>query len=118
MSTTDYGGQYLKIRKAIYETGFDDFYQAGSISRFHKMNIVADSTALDTRFWICIDGGYRCADSFYIASRRISTGTADDIIRCASQQEIVEQLHVIRDKIRSVKTAIEPRRPEQAGESS
>jgi len=25
MSTTKYGGQYLKIRKAIYETGFDDF---------------------------------------------------------------------------------------------
>lgn len=50
MSATDYGGQYLKIRKAIYETGFDDFCQAGGISRFHKMNIVAESAALDTRF--------------------------------------------------------------------
>lgn len=118
MSTTDYGGKYLKIRKAICEAGFDDFCQAGGISRFHRMNIVADSAALDTRFWICIDGGYRCADSFYIASRRISTGTADDVIRCASQQEIVEQIHVIRDKIRSAKTAIRPRQSTQAGESS
>lgn len=109
MSTTDYGGQYLKIRKAVCEAGFDDFCQAGGTSRFHKMNIVADSAALDTRFWIGIDGGYRCADSFYIASRRISTGTADDIIRCASQQEVVAQLRVIRDKIQSAKMATHPR---------
>ena len=36
----DYGGKYLKIRKAVYEAGFDEFYQAGSVNRFHKMNIV------------------------------------------------------------------------------
>lgn len=118
MSATDYGGQYLKIRKAIYETGFDDFCQAGGISRFHKMNIVAESAALDTRFWICIDGGYRRADSFHIASRRISTGKSDDIIRCASQQEIVAQLHVIRDRIQSTRTAVNSRPSEQAGEPS
>jgi len=23
---TDYGGKYLKIRKAIHEAGFDEFY--------------------------------------------------------------------------------------------
>lgn len=34
MSTAKYGGQYLKIRKAIYETGFDDFCQAGGASRY------------------------------------------------------------------------------------
>ena len=118
MSTTDYGGQYLKIRRAVCEAGFDDFCQAGSISRFHRMNIVADSAALDTRFWICIDGGYRCDDSFYIASRRISTGESDDIIHCTSQQEIVEQLRAIRDRIQSAKTVIKPRQPEQAGELS
>lgn len=118
MSTTDYGGQYLKIRKAIYETGFDDFCQAGSISRFHKMNIVAESAALDTRFWICIDGGYRCADSFHITSRRISTGKSDDMIRCASQQEIIAQLHVIRDRIQSARRAVKSRQSEPTVEPS
>ena len=34
MSTTDYEGQYLKIRKAIYETGSDDFSQSGGVSRY------------------------------------------------------------------------------------
>lgn len=47
---SDYGGKYLKIRKALHEAGFDDFYQAGSVSRFHKMNIVADSAILGKRF--------------------------------------------------------------------
>ena len=42
MEYTDFDGKYLKIRKAIHEAGFDDFCQAGSISRFHKMNIVAE----------------------------------------------------------------------------
>ena len=32
----DYGGKYLKIRKALHEAGFDEFHQAGSVSRFHK----------------------------------------------------------------------------------
>lgn len=107
MSATNYGGKYLKIRKAVFETGFDSFYQAGSINAFHKMNIVAESAVLDKRFWICIDGGYRCKDTFYIASRRISTGKSDDIIRCTSQNMIVEQLHLIRDMILSAKANTE-----------
>ena len=57
MEYTDYGGKYLKIRKAIHEAGFDDFCQAGSINRFRKMNIVAESAALGKRFWFCVDGG-------------------------------------------------------------
>lgn len=46
----DYGGKYLKIRKALYEAGFDEFHQAGSVSRFHKMNIVADSASSERGF--------------------------------------------------------------------
>lgn len=107
MSVTNYGGKYLKIRKAVFETGFDNFHQAGSINTFHKMNIVAESAALDKRFWICIDGGYRCKDTFYIASRRLSTGKSDDTIHCASQEMIVEQLHIIRDMILSAKADAE-----------
>ena len=42
----DYNGKYLKIRKAIHEAGFDEFCQAGSVNRFHKMNIVAESAIL------------------------------------------------------------------------
>ena len=88
MEYTDFDGKYLKIRKAIHEAGFDDFCQAGSISRFHKMNIVAESAALGKRFWFCVDGGY---------------GVKDECVNCATQEEMVARIYEIRNQILAAK---------------
>ena len=63
---TDYGGQYLKIRKALHEAGFDEFHRAGSVSQFHKMYVVVESAVLGMRYWFCVDGGYTVKDEFFI----------------------------------------------------
>ncbi len=99
----DYNGKYLKIRKAIHEAGFDDFYQAGSVSRFHKMNIVAESAALGKRFWFCVTGGYSVKDELYIASRDLNTGEADERVCCRTQEEMADRIKDIRDQIAAAK---------------
>ncbi len=95
----DYNGKYLKIRKAIHEAGFDDFCQAGSVSRFHKMNIVAESAALGKRFWFCVAGGYNVKDELYIASRDLNTGEEDERVYCKTQEEMAGRIKDIGDKI-------------------
>ena len=103
MEYTDFDGKYLKIRKAIHEAGFDDFCQAGSISRFHKMNIVAESQVLGMRFWFCISGGYDVVDEYYIITRKLDTDGSDERILCKNQEEMADQINDIRRKIEAVK---------------
>lgn len=91
----DYGGKYLKIRKALHEAGFDDFHQAGSVSRFYKMNIVAESLILGMRFWFCIDGGYNTPDVYYIIIRNIATDGPDERTYCRNQQEMADRIQAI-----------------------
>jgi len=99
----DYNGKYLKIREAVYEAGFDDFCQSGSVNRFHKMNIVAESTALGRRFWFCVSGGYSVKDEFYIASRDLNTGKEDELIHCKTQEEMADRIKGIRNQISAAK---------------
>lgn len=99
----DYGGKYLKIRKTLYEAGFDDFYQAGSVSQFHKMNIVAESQALGMRFRFCISGGYGVADEYYIITRKLDADGPDKRIPCKNQEEMADQINAIRRKIEAAK---------------
>ncbi len=99
----DYNGKYLKIRKAIHEAGFDDFCQAGSVNRFHKMNIVAESVALDKRFWFCVTGGYSVKDELYIASRDLSTGKENERIHCKTQEEMADRIKDIGAQIAAAK---------------
>lgn len=103
VNNLDYGGKYLKIRKALYNAGFDDFHQAGSVNRFHKMNIVAESAVLDMRFWICIDGGYGVKDEFYIVQRKLSEGGPDKRTYYNSQQEMASAIDEIGKRIRREK---------------
>lgn len=42
--------RFLGIKKELFQAGFDDFHQAGSINKFHPMNIVAESRALNLQF--------------------------------------------------------------------
>lgn len=100
---TDYGGKYLKIRKAIHEAGFDEFYQAGDVNNFSKMNIVAESAVLNIRFWICIDGGYGVKDEFYIARRNLSADGPDKRTYYKNQGEIAAAINAIGDEIRQKK---------------
>jgi len=98
----DYNGKYLKIRKAIHKAGFDEFYQAGGVSRFHKMNIVAESEALGKCFWFCVSGGYTAKDELYIVSRDLDGG-ADERAYCKTQEEMADRIKDIRDQILAAK---------------
>lgn len=99
----DYGGKYKKIIKALHEAGFDDFYQAGSVSLFHKMNIVCESWALAERIWVCIDGGYGEKDKFFIAKRKLPMSGPDIRTYYGSQEEMAAAIQEIGNKIRMLK---------------
>lgn len=116
MEYTDFDGKYLKIRKAIHEAGFDDFCQAGSISRFHKMNIVAESAALGKRFWFCVDGGYGVKDTYHISIRDLSANQQDqrdECVNCATQEEMVARIYEIRNQILAAKAKKQEDKHEQ-----
>ena len=68
--------KFSEIKKKLSRVGFDDFYQSGSISRFHPMNIVAKSRALNLQFWICVDGGYRASEAYHISERPLDNCNA------------------------------------------
>lgn len=93
-------GHYLGIKAALLSAGFDECCQAGSVSRFHKMHIVADSAALDLRFWFCVSGGYRVQDELYMITRRLGTDGPDEFVRFKNQQEMIAQIEAIRQKIK------------------
>lgn len=92
--------EFSKIRNYLWKVGFDDFCQAGSVSKFHKMNIVAESKKLNMQYWICVDGGYNCPDEFYILFRPLDNINAkSEIIYCKSQTEVVAELKKIAERI-------------------
>lgn len=95
----DYGGKYLKIRKAIHAAGFDEFSQLGGVNQFHKMNIVAESTVLNMRFWICIVGGYGVKDEFYISRRKLSADDPTKRTNYKNQEEMAVAINEIGDEI-------------------
>lgn len=94
--------EFSKIKSELPKVGFDDFYQAGSISKFHKMNIVATSKKLNMQYWIYVDGGYSCPDEFYISYRPIDDINAkNERIYCKNQTEIVAELRKISEQIKA-----------------
>ena len=99
----DYGGKYLKIRKAVCEAGFDEFYQAGSVNRFHKMNIVCESRILGKRFWACISGGYGVKDELYIVCRNLSQGGQEERTHYGTQGEMAKAIDDIGKQIRAAR---------------
>ncbi len=68
--------RFSEIKKMLYQVGFDDFHQAGSISRFHPMNIVAESRILNLQFWVCVDGGYGVSETYHISERQLDNCNA------------------------------------------
>ncbi|HEY5588848.1 MAG TPA: hypothetical protein VIK86_07835 [Candidatus Paceibacterota bacterium] len=99
----NYDGKYLKIRKRLFDVGFDEFNQAGIPSLFDPMNIVAISKALNKKYWISVTSGYRCPESFSISFRELNNIKAEGTrIICKNQDGIIEQLNKIRDDIQLV----------------
>lgn len=76
MPITNYDGKFAKIRKQFQNTAFDNFYQAGTANKFHLMNIIAESKALNKIYWICVDEGYRSKEVFSISVRDLSNSNA------------------------------------------
>lgn len=98
---------YQKIKKKLYEVGFDEFYQAGTTSIFHPMNIVATSKITNRQYWICVDGGYRCPESFHIAYRELNNVRAESTrIYCKNQTEMVEKLSDIQQDIKLLERGV------------
>lgn len=93
--------KYSQIIKKIQNVGFDCYYQAGSINVFSKMNIVAESKVLNMQFWICINGGYRCKDTYYIASKPLNdTNAKSTRDYCKNQSDMIQMLNDIKNQIR------------------
>jgi len=91
---------YQQIIKKLREVGFDEFYQAGTPSKFHPLNIVAVSKITNKQYWICVDSGYKCPDSFYIAHRELSDTMAKSTrVQCENQLGIIAQLNNIQAEI-------------------
>jgi len=92
---TDYGGKYLSIRKAIHAAGFDEFYQAGSINRFCPMNIVAESTVLQKRFWFVVgaDG------TLSVITREYGASNDSVRVKCRTQGDMVNEIYRIKRQI-------------------
>ena len=88
------------IKQKLYQVGFDDFYQAGSISRFHPMNIVAESRSLNLQFWVCADGGYGVLETYHISERPLNNYIVPaKRTNFRTQAEVVTALEGIRLRI-------------------
>ena len=89
------------IRQKLYQVGFDDFYQAGSISRFHPMNIVAESRSLNLQFWVCADG---VSETYHISERPLDDCNAPTKrTDFRTQAEVIAGLEQIRLRIAEAK---------------
>ena len=92
--------RFQGIIMKLHQVGFDDFYQAGSISKFRPMNIVAESRILNLQFWICVDGGYGVSETYYIAERPLDDYNAPTKrTNWKTQAEMIAALEQIRLKI-------------------
>lgn len=96
--------RFSGIKKELFQVGFDDFYQAGSINRFHPMNIAAESRALKLQFWICVEGGYGVSETYHISERPLDDYNAPTKrANFRTQAEVVADLEQIRLRIEEAK---------------
>lgn len=92
--------RFSRIIMKLRQVGFDEFYQAGSRSRFHPMNIVAESRILNLQFWVCVEGGYNVAETYHIASRALDDVRAPtERTDFKTQTELIDGLEDIRHRI-------------------
>jgi len=44
--------KFKKIINKVKELGFNDFYQAGSVSKFHELNLIIDNESQNRKYWL------------------------------------------------------------------
>ena len=92
--------RFSEIKQNLYQIGFDDFCQAGSVSKFHPMNIVAECRVLNLQFWVCADGGYGVLETYHISERPLNNYMAPaKRTNFRTQAEVVTALEGIRLRI-------------------
>jgi hypothetical protein len=78
--------KYKKIINKVKELGFDNFYQAGTISQYHELNLIIEDKINDIQYWISKSFG-----EFRINYRQgINNSKAEQhIIKCGKTQKYV-----------------------------
>jgi len=80
--------KFKKIINKVIELGFNDFYQAGSVSKIHELNLIIDNESQDRKYWLT-----RSFGEFIVIYRK----GIDDIkaiqhrFKCRNQKEVCEK---------------------------
>lgn len=92
-----YNGKFQMILKKLREVGFDEYYQAGSTSKYHEMNIVCVSKALNRQYWISKSFG-----KYQVIYRDDLSNSKNRSVRmeCKNQTEVVNRLSEIAEEIK------------------
>lgn len=91
--------KYKKIINKIRELGFNNFYQAGSISQYHELNLIIQDEINNIQYWISKSFG-----EFEIVFRKgiCDIKAKQYIIKCGKTQKCVcekfENLVLLKDK--------------------
>lgn len=84
--------RYKKILNKLWELGFHNFYQAGSTSQYHELNLIVDNEKQDRKYWICKSFG-----KFQIIYRESinDTKAKSHFFPCQSQKAVCEQFETL-----------------------
>ena len=77
--------KFKKIIDTVRNLGFENFYQAGTISESHELNLVVVDESNNRQYWICKSFG-----EFHISYRNSITNVKLDPIRieCKNQKDV------------------------------
>ena len=84
MSTVDLS-KYKKIINKLRELGFNDFHQAGTINKYHELNLIIENRNQDRQYWITKSFG-----KFNVIYRDgiHNIKATNNRFECKSQQEV------------------------------
>lgn len=90
---------YEKFKRLINKVdtiGFDEFYQAGTTSKHHELNLICRSKKLNRQYWITKSFG-----NFTVIYRNDLDNSKYEQYRipCKNQTEVMKQLDLIKQKL-------------------
>lgn len=90
--------KFKKIINKVETIGFDDYHQAGTSNKYHELNLVCTSEALDRVYWVSKSFGeftvsYRQGISDYKQQKQTKR------VVCRNQTEVVKELQKVKDEI-------------------
>ena len=76
---------FKKIIDTVRNLGFENFYQAGTASKIHELNLVIIDKSNNRQYWICKSFG-----EFHISYRNSITNVKLDLTRieCKNQKDV------------------------------